>query len=475
MSRAAICVALASPRCSPAASARSASSSRRARPHRPPIATRAAAMCRRAAQPPIQPAGHGRRRKPRTYEENAYRGDPGQAAVPLVQLQRLPCQRRRRHGPGADGRQVDLRQRPGRHLRDHHAGPAERHAVVRRPHSRRPGLADRRLRALDERPAAQGRGAEPRRQHRRQRAGERARPRDAGAARRHLREQAHEAHVASPCSRARRVARARTCRGAAVAAERRAIAAPCTGPHDVLAPAGAQAAHIGQLWTCSSRSARPSLRSRCSSRSRSRCWRTPRAAADTPPDLSSLDRHERGRIAASSRAVAISIAAAARAARRERLHRPRARAHAARGRAAHRGHRPPVVVGGALRRATEPSRIVHHRQRDARAGRPPGDRHAHGRRRDPQPLGAEPRRQEGPDPGPHRDDAVPRRPCRASIAASAPSSAASSTRTWRFRCVAEPPDRLRGMGGTRSAAGAATPTDATARSAASRSSWAAPA
>ena len=34
------------------------------------------------------------------------------------------------------------------------------------------------------------------------------------------------------------------------------------------------------------------------------------------------------------------------------------------------------------------------------------------RRRDPQPLGAEPGRQEGPDPGPHGDAAVPRRPAR---------------------------------------------------------------
>ena len=37
--------------------------------------------------------------------------------------------------------------------RHHPRGPAERHAVVRRPHSGRPGLADRRLRALDERAA----------------------------------------------------------------------------------------------------------------------------------------------------------------------------------------------------------------------------------------------------------------------------------------------------------------------------------
>jgi hypothetical protein len=87
------------------------------------------------------------------------RREPGQAPVPLVQLQRLPCQRRRRHRPAADGRRVALRQRAGAGVPEHRAGPAQRHALVRRPHPRRPGLADRRLRALHGRPAAQGRRA----------------------------------------------------------------------------------------------------------------------------------------------------------------------------------------------------------------------------------------------------------------------------------------------------------------------------
>src|SRR5581483_10980276 len=37
----------------------------------------------------------------------------GEAALLLVQLRRLPRPWRRRHGTAADGRQVDLRQRPG--------------------------------------------------------------------------------------------------------------------------------------------------------------------------------------------------------------------------------------------------------------------------------------------------------------------------------------------------------------------------
>ena len=47
---------------------------------------------------------------------------------------------------------------PAEHLRDHRRGPAERHAVVRRQDPRRPDLAARGLRPLDERPAGQGRG-----------------------------------------------------------------------------------------------------------------------------------------------------------------------------------------------------------------------------------------------------------------------------------------------------------------------------
>ena len=65
-----------------------------------------------------------------------------------------------------------------------------------------------------------------------------------------------------------------------------------------------------------------------------RCWRAPRADATTPPDLSSIGTaRARRRTAASLGRVGVSIAAAARAARRQRLHRPRARAPVARRRA----------------------------------------------------------------------------------------------------------------------------------------------
>ena len=90
----------------------------------------------------------------------------------------------------------------------------------------------------------------------------------------------------------------------------------------------------------------------------------------------------------------------------------------------------PVLVGGPLRRPA-PSRVLRDRERAARSGRPAGAAQAAGRRRDPQLLGAESARQEGPDPGPriHRSPFAPIAP--ASIAASAPSSAATSMRTWR--------------------------------------------
>ena len=63
---------------------------------------------------------------------------------------------------------------------------------------------------------------------------------------------------------------------------------------------------------------------------------------------------------------------------------------------------------------------------------------AHVARRDPQLLGAEPARQEGPDSRATHNASGSRPTGRASIAASAPSSAATSTRTWRFDVVAEP-------------------------------------
>ena len=60
----------------------------------------------------------------------------------------------------------------------------------------------------------------------------------------------------------------------------------------------------------------------------------------------------------------------------------------------------------------DPSRMVDDRQRDPHPGRPPGADPAVVRRRDPQLLGAEPARQEGPDPRPRRRDLDPGRPPR---------------------------------------------------------------
>src|SRR6185437_14385473 len=82
---------------------------------------------------------------------------------------------------------------------------------------------------------------------------------------------------------------------------------------------------------------------------------------------------------------------------------------AAAGRRPHRPHRPSMVVGGDLRRPAARPHLPH-RERAARAGGPPGDRDPALGRRDPQLLGAEPRRQEGPDSRPYRADRVPRRP-----------------------------------------------------------------
>ena len=66
----------------------------------------------------------------RSIEQNAFNLSQGKQLYTLVQLQRLPCPWRRRYRAGADGRPVALRQRDREHLRDHRAGPAQRHAVV---------------------------------------------------------------------------------------------------------------------------------------------------------------------------------------------------------------------------------------------------------------------------------------------------------------------------------------------------------
>ena len=124
----------------------------------------------------------------------------------------------------------------------------------------------------------------------------------------------------------------------------------------------------------------------------------------------------------------------------ELRHRPRDRSFARRGAGGHdRGHRPPVVVGGPLRGPdAEPQ--LHDRQRDPHPGRPAGAGQAR-RRADvihsfwvPEPHG-----KQDLIPGQRERHLASAPTGPASIAASAPSSAATSTRTWRFLVVAEPP------------------------------------
>ena len=144
---------LSSPRCSrparsPAASARSAQLRSRRRSTAPTDVGRSVELAAAGSAGASGRCAQPTRRRQLVRGERVRR-EPGQAPVPLVQLQRLPRQRRRRHGPGADGRRLALRQRAGAaSSRRIIEGPPERHAVVRRPHPRRPGLAARRLRAL---------------------------------------------------------------------------------------------------------------------------------------------------------------------------------------------------------------------------------------------------------------------------------------------------------------------------------------
>ena len=110
--------------------------------------------------------------------------------------------------------------------------------------------------------------------------------------------------------------------------------------------------------------------------------------------------------------------------------RPRARLRRGHAGAGDRDHRQPMVVGRPLP-DDEASEIF----RTANELHLPVGVPAHItlqlERRDPQLLGAEPRRQAGHDPGPRATTSASRRSARASTAASAPSSAASSTPRWR--------------------------------------------
>ena len=98
--------------------------------------------------------------------------------------------------------------------------------------------------------------------------------------------------------------------------------------------------------------------------------RAARLARTAPLDARRADARaaaERIVVIASS---ALTVADPARLLLRELFARPRARAHRRRANALHRPrHRPPMVVGGALR-ATRAAQDLHHRERDPHSGRP---------------------------------------------------------------------------------------------------------
>ncbi|HUP08813.1 MAG TPA: cytochrome c oxidase subunit II [Caldimonas sp.] len=80
-----------------------------------------------------------------------------------------------------------------------------------------------------------------------------------------------------------------------------------TGPHEVLAPAGVQADRIGQLWNLFL-AITTLVTLAVFAVFAFVLWRTPRAEADAPADLSSLGRHEAGAYRSVVGAVAVSIA-----------------------------------------------------------------------------------------------------------------------------------------------------------------------
>ena len=103
--------------------------------------------------------------------------------------------------------------------------------------------------------------------------------------------------------------------------------------------------------------------------------------------------------------------------------------------------RPPVVVGGALH-----GHACGHGERDPHPGRHAGRCRRHDRRRDPQLLGPGAEPEDRHDPGLAEPHPARRRQARASTAASAPSSAGCSTRTWRCDVVAQPRARIPARG-----------------------------
>jgi cytochrome c oxidase cbb3-type subunit 3 len=85
------------------------------------------------------------------YDENAYAVNQGKRLYRWYNCNGCHANGGGGIGPALMDAEWRYGSDPAQHLRQHRAGPAQRHALLRRPHPRRPGLADRRLRALDER------------------------------------------------------------------------------------------------------------------------------------------------------------------------------------------------------------------------------------------------------------------------------------------------------------------------------------
>ena len=168
------------------------------------------------------------------YAGNAWGVGQGKRLLHAVQLRRLPRQRRRRHGPGADGRRWIYGSDDASVFETIAQRPPERHAGVRLAHHRIADLDAGRVRQSMSGTAADRRAARPRRSH----------------ALQHARELAAGAPAARRAERSRRVmARRRALWAccAAMAAAAAAASAGCAGPHHVFDPAGGPARDIAAL------------------------------------------------------------------------------------------------------------------------------------------------------------------------------------------------------------------------------------
>ena len=216
-------------------------------------------------------------------------------------------------------------------------GRPEGHALVRGPHPGRRGVADRRLCALDERAAAQGRRAQPRRHDLSRQSGERAMTPMMGF---FLRFMVAVALMLVLWS----------------IADYSMAATPVDTVHNALQPFGPQGAHFVDLWrvflgACTFVFVAILVAVFLTLR------RTPRADAATLPDLTMVNRPEPVLRRHVTRAVVVSGLALIALIIAQRLHRSRDGAAFTRGRRARRSHRSPVVVVGAIPDGAEPSDI----------------------------------------------------------------------------------------------------------------------